>query len=265
MQSIFVVSKFPANCFLPAWFYICLMPKLPFDILYEDDDLIAVNKPANMLTIPDRHDGELQSLRGILQKHYEKIWVVHRLDKETSGVIVFAKNEATHKYLSKLFEGRDIEKIYLGLVMGKPIQESGTIDAPIAENPAHLGTMVIHKKGKESRTDYTIQQSFSQYSLLQFTLHTGRTHQIRVHSKYIGHPIVCDDVYGDGKPVLLSSIKKKFRLSKNDEEERPLLNRLALHAYRLAFTKADGEKLELVAPLMKDMQAVLNQLEKNEK
>jgi 23S rRNA pseudouridine955/2504/2580 synthase/23S rRNA pseudouridine1911/1915/1917 synthase len=101
--------------------------------------------------------------------------------------------------------------------------------------------------------------------LLRFTLHTGRTHQIRVHCQYIGHPIVCDEVYGDGKPVLLSSIKKKFRLSKNEEEERPLLNRLALHASRLVFTKMNGEKLELEAPLQKDMQAVLSQLEKNER
>lgn len=238
------------------------MPKLPFDILYEDDDLIAVNKPAGMLTIPDRHDGELQSLRGILQKQYGKIWVVHRLDKETTGVIVFAKNEAAHKYLSKLFEGRDIEKIYLGLVLGKLVQERGTIDAPIAENTARLGTMLIHKRGKASTTDYVVQQSFSQYSLLQFTLHTGRTHQIRVHCQYIGHPIVCDDVYGDGKSVLLSSIKKKFRLSKKEEEERPLLSRLALHASRLSFATMNGETLKLVAPLPKDMQAVLNQLEK---
>ena len=118
------------------------MPKLPFDVLFEDDDLIAVNKPANMLTIPDRHDGEIQSLRGILQKHFGKVWVVHRLDKETSGVIVFAKNEESHKYLSQLFEGRDIEKIYLGLTLGKPAVESSTIEAPIAENTARLGTMV---------------------------------------------------------------------------------------------------------------------------
>lgn len=250
--------------FCPFRFTFAAMPKLPFEILYEDADLIAVSKPAGMLTIPDRHDGELQSLRGILQKQFEKIWVVHRLDKETSGVIVFAKNETSHKYLSKLFEGRDIEKIYLGLVLGKPAVESGTIEAPIAENPVHVGTMVVHKKGKASRTDYAVQQSFSQYSLLRFTLHTGRTHQIRVHCKFIAHPIVCDDVYGDGKPVLLSTIKKKYRLSKNEEEERPLLNRLALHASRLVFTKMDGEKLELEAPLPKDIHAVLNQLEKAE-
>jgi 23S rRNA pseudouridine1911/1915/1917 synthase len=84
------------------------MLKLPFDILYEDDDIVAINKPAGLLTLPDRHDQELQSVRGILQKQFGKIFIVHRLDKETSGAMVFAKNEATHKYLSGLFEGRDI-------------------------------------------------------------------------------------------------------------------------------------------------------------
>jgi 23S rRNA pseudouridine1911/1915/1917 synthase len=123
--------------------------------------------------------------------------------------------------------------------------------------------MIIHKRGKPSQTDFMVLQRFNQYSLLQFTLHTGRTHQIRVHCKHIGHAIVCDDVYGDGKPVLLSSIKKKYRLSKNEEEERPLLNRLALHASRLTFARANGESLKLIAPLQKDMQAVINQLEKN--
>lgn len=239
------------------------MPKLPFDILYEDADVVAINKPAGMLTLPDRHDQELQSLRGILQKLYGKIFIVHRLDKETSGVMVFAKHEGAHKYLSGLFEGRDIEKIYTGLVIGKPLEDAGTIDAPLAENTSRLGTMIIHKRGKPSQTDFTVLQRFSQYSLLQFTLHTGRTHQIRVHCKHIGHSIVCDNVYGDGKPVLLSAIKKKFRLSKNEEEERPLLNRLALHASRLSFIKMNGESLKLVAPLQKDMHAVINQLEKN--
>jgi 23S rRNA pseudouridine1911/1915/1917 synthase len=239
------------------------MLKLPFDILYEDDDIVAINKPAGLLTLPDRHDQELQSVRGILQKQFGKIFIVHRLDKETSGAMVFAKNEATHKYLSGLFEGRDIEKIYTGIVIGKPLEDAGTIDAPLAENTSRLGTMIIHKRGKPSQTDFMVLQRFNQYSLLQFTLHTGRTHQIRVHCKHIGHAIVCDDVYGDGKPVLLSSIKKKYRLSKNEEEERPLLNRLALHASRLTFARANGESLKLIAPLQKDMQAVINQLEKN--
>ena len=101
--------------------------------------------------------------------------------------------------------------------------------------------MIIHRRGKESMTDYEALDDYGVYSWMQFRIHTGRTHQIRVHMKDIGHPIVCDRLYGDGKPVLLSSFKSKFKLSKNDLEERPLLNRLALHAYQLTFTDSRGK------------------------
>ena len=216
-----------------------------------------------MLTLPDRHDEELLSLRGILEKHFGKILIVHRLDKDTSGVIVFAKDEITHKYMSKLFEGREREKLYLGLVSGKPAETSGTIDQPIAESTTRAGAMVINKRGKASVTDYKVLQSFRTYSLVQFHIHTGRTHQIRIHSKFMGHPIVCDNLYGNNGPVLLSAIKKKFKPGKDVEEEKPLLNRLALHAFKLSFKTADGKAIVLEAPLPKDMQATLKQLEKN--
>ena len=232
------------------------------EIIFEDAELVVINKPGGMLTLPDRHDGELQSLRGWLQHKYGNIFVVHRLDRETSGVMVFAKTESTHKYLSKLFEGREVEKTYLGLVMGSPLNQSGSIEEPIAEHPAQNGTMVVHKKGKASHTDYKVLHSYSKYSLLEFDLHTGRTHQIRVHCKHIGHPIACDPVYGDGQPVLLSSIKKKFKLSRHDDAEKPILSRLALHAHRLSFVHPSGEKLVFEAPLHKDMRALIAQLEK---
>jgi 23S rRNA pseudouridine1911/1915/1917 synthase len=239
------------------------MRKLPFDILFENDDIVAVSKPSGMLTLPDRHDGELQSLRGILQSAYEQIFVVHRIDKDTSGLILFAKNETTHKYLSQLFENRGIEKYYLGLVHGKPIPNSGSIKEPIMEHPAQNGTMIVNKRGKFSHTDYTVLKELGKYSLVEFNIHTGRTHQIRVHSKHIGNPIVCDPLYGDGKPVLLSSIKKKFKLSKDEEEEKPILSRLALHAYKLVFKDQKGEQITIEAPLHKDMRVLITQLEKN--
>ena len=238
------------------------MHKLPFDILFENEELVAVNKPSGMLTLPDRHDGELQSLRGLLQAKYGQIFVIHRLDKDTSGVIVFAKDEATHKYMSQLFEGRGITKIYRGLVHGTPVPEAGSIHEPIAEHPAKNGSMIIHHKGKASHTDYTVIEKLGKFSLVEFNIHTGRTHQIRVHSKFIGNPIVCDPIYGDGKPVLVSSFKKKFKLSKNEEEEKPILARLALHAYRIKFIDAHGETLDIEAPLPKDLRALIAQLRK---
>ena len=238
------------------------MQKLPFDIVFENEELVAVNKPSGMLTLPDRHDGELQSLRGLLQTKYGHIFVIHRLDKDTSGIIVFAKDEVTHKYMSQLFEGRSIEKIYLGLVHGTPAPEKGSIMEPIAEHPAKNGSMIIHHKGKASHTDYTVIEKLGKFSLVSFKIHTGRTHQIRVHSKFMGHPIACDPLYGDGKPVLLSSFKKKFKLSKNEEEEKPILARLALHAHRISFTDAQGKVVSIEAPLPKDMRALIAQLKK---
>lgn len=238
------------------------MHKLPFDILFENEELVAVNKPSGMLTLPDRHDGELQSLRGLLQAKYGQIFVIHRLDKDTSGVIVFAKDEVTHKYMSQLFEGRGITKIYRGLVHGTPLPDTGSIQEPIAEHPAKNGSMIIHHKGKASHTDYTVIEKLGKFSLVEFNIHTGRTHQIRVHSKFIDHPIVCDPIYGDGKPVLVSSFKKKFKLSKNEEEEKPILARLALHAYRIKFIDAHGRPIDIEAPLPKDLRALIAQLRK---
>jgi 23S rRNA pseudouridine1911/1915/1917 synthase len=238
------------------------MAKPLVEIVFEDDNLIAVNKPSGMLTLPDRHDGELASLRGILQKMYGEIFVVHRLDKDTSGLIVFAKNAETHRYLSQLFENREVQKWYLGLVIATPVPANGMIEQPLGDHPFKKGHMTIVKKGKPSITGYETLQSFGNYSLVKFELFTGRTHQIRVHSKFIGHPIVCDPMYGDGKPVLLSSLKKKYKLSKAEEEEKPILARLALHAFQLSFKDENGELLQLEAPLHKDMTALLKQLEK---
>jgi 23S rRNA pseudouridine955/2504/2580 synthase/23S rRNA pseudouridine1911/1915/1917 synthase len=187
------------------------------------------------------------------------------LDKDTSGLIIFAFKEEAHKHFSQQFEARLTEKIYQGLVIGSPLKTEGSIDARIAEHPFKKGLMTIHSKGKEALTDYKVLEDFGIYSWMQFRIHTGRTHQIRVHAKEMGNPIVCDELYGDGKPVLLSSFKNKFKLSKNELEERPILGRLALHALRLKLAGIDGEKVELEAPLPKDMRATLQQLEKRKK
>jgi 23S rRNA pseudouridine1911/1915/1917 synthase len=230
-------------------------------ILHETENFIALNKPSGMLSIPDR-EGKEPSLKTMLREKYGNIFTVHRIDRDTSGLILFAKNEAAHKHYSKQFEERQTKKIYTGLVTGSPAHKTGTIEAPIAEHPAQNGTMIVHRKGKESITDFEVLEDFGIYSYMQFRIYTGRTHQIRVHMKEIGHPVVCDPLYGDGKPVLISSLKKKYNLSKNELEERPILGRLALHAFQLSFTDIDGTGVQLEAPLHKDMRATLQQLEK---
>jgi 23S rRNA pseudouridine1911/1915/1917 synthase len=214
-----------------------------------------------MLSIPDREQSQT-SLKDILIQKYGSIFTIHRLDKETSGIILFAKDEVTHKFFSRQFEERSVEKFYVGLVHGIPQNKTGTIDAPIMEHPLQKGKMIIDKKGKPSITDYEVLENLGKYALVKFQIHTGRTHQIRVHARNIGHSIVCDSLYGDGKPVLLSSLKKKYNLNKNEEEQKPILARVALHSYQLKFKDINGEAFNLVAEQPKDIRALLQQLRK---
>jgi len=229
--------------------------------IFENEDLIVLNKPAGMLSIPDRTQSQ-PSLKDYLAEKPGGIYTVHRLDRDTSGVIVFAKNDTTHKNLSQQFEDRLTKKIYNGLILGKPARANGIIDEPIAAHYSQNGTMIINPKGKPSITEYSILEQFRSFSWMQFHILTGRTHQIRVHMKHLGHPIACDELYGDGKPILLSAFKKKFNLAKSAEEERPVLGRLALHAAQLSFTGMDNTPLSFEAPLPKDLRALLQQLRK---
>jgi 23S rRNA pseudouridine955/2504/2580 synthase/23S rRNA pseudouridine1911/1915/1917 synthase len=236
-----------------------MLMQLP--IIEETEDWIALNKPAGLLSIPDR-EGKEVSLKAILQDKFGEIFTIHRLDRETSGVILFAKNAEAHRFFSHAFEERIVGKLYLGLVNGVLSEKKGTIDEPIGDHPSKRGLMAVVKKGKPSRTDYTVKEEFGKYSLVEFSIHTGRTHQIRVHMQSLGHPIVCDELYGDGKPVFISSIKKNFKLSKLEEEERPILNRLGLHALRLIFIDEKGKDYSLEAEIPKDMRALIQQLRK---
>lgn len=237
------------------------MFKLSDHIIVQNTDFVAVNKPSGLLTIPDR-EGKDVSLKAVLKGAFGEIFTVHRLDRDTSGIVVFALNETMHKHLSQQFESRETEKIYNGLVLGKPVETEGVINEPIAEHPTKRGMMTVWRKGKESITEYEVLESYRLYSWMQFKILTGRTHQIRVHMKHLGHPVACDAVYSDGKPVLLSQIKTKFKRSQSEDEERPLLNRLALHSSRLSFKNMDGAVITLQAPLPKDLKATINQLGK---
>ena len=238
------------------------MLKLSDYIIDEDENLVAINKPAGLLTIPGREGKEI-SLKPLLKAQYGEILTVHRQDRETSGIVIITKHEAAHKSLSQLFESRATTKIYNGLVMGTVAETSGVINEPIAEHPVKKGMMTVYKKGKESITEFEVEEQFRLYAWMRFRILTGRTHQIRVHMKHLGHPIVCDELYGDGKPVFISSVKKKnYKLSKEEEEERPILSRLALHASELKF-ELDGKAYHFEAPLPKDLRALLQQLRKN--
>lgn len=232
------------------------------DVIFENNDLIAFSKPSGLLSIPDRYNGSLPCLLHEAQRQYGKLFVVHRLDKDTSGLICFAKNEHSHRYLSQLFQDRKAAKFYLAIVQGIPLKPAFSITAPIEAHPVQKGRMCISRKGKPAHTDYETLRVWKNFSLLKIQIHTGRTHQIRVHLQHIGHPVVGDAFYGSGESLFLSSFKKKFKLSEKEEAERPLLNRLALHASSLRFTAENGTGMIIEAPLPRDMSATLNQLSK---
>ena len=232
------------------------------DILYEDDELLIVNKPSGLLTIPDRYRKDIPNLLDQLKQSRPNLFVVHRLDKGTSGLICFAKNENAHKLMNDLFESRQIDKYYVALVKGVPSHQKGLIDAGLS--PLAKGGMKVDmKRGKPSVTEYEVLETFGRYTFLQAKILTGRMHQIRVHMKYIGHPLLVDELYASNTEFYLSEVKrKKFNLKK-DTVERPILTRVPLHAQRLKFIHPiTAEQLEISCPLPKDIQAVLNQFRK---
>ncbi|MBX2876881.1 MAG: RluA family pseudouridine synthase [Saprospiraceae bacterium] len=233
------------------------------DIIYEDEALLVINKGSGLLSLPDRFKPELPNIKDWADRHCGRIWIVHRLDRDTSGLLILAKSEAAHRHLSLQFENRQVKKYYLALVKGRPAPSSGTVDRPIAANPHRPGRMIVSKSGKEALTSYEVLESFRAYSLLHVSIHTGRTHQIRVHMKAIGCPLAIDPIYADDKGIFLSQLKgKSYQIGKN-KEERALIQRLSLHAKQLSFLHpVSNKEISFEAPLHKDYRAVLKQLRK---
>lgn len=233
------------------------------EIIFENDDIVVVNKPSGMLAIPDRHDAEKPSVLTFLRAIREEVIPVHRIDRDTSGCICFAKNTEVHAYMNQLFEERKVEKNYHALVHGTPSPSKGRIEAALMEHPVKKGKMIVNMaRGKQAITEYEVMESFGKLAYVNCHLITGRTHQIRVHLSNIGCPIVCDPLYGQMNPIYVSSLKKDYHMAKNVLDETPLLQRLALHAYQLSFLSIRGESISIEAPLPKDMRAVLQQCRK---
>jgi RluA family pseudouridine synthase len=245
----------------------------PFIIIHEDDSIIAVNKAPGIAVAGERWDEDAPRLDLLLkqdiaargeQSKGEELFVVHRIDKETSGLVIFAKNRAAHKDLSLAFEKRQVGKTYIAVIHGRPAWPEGkaSCDLPLVPdgNKKHH-TVIDHYRGKASLSRFTLRFSAGNYSVVEAAPETGRTHQIRVHLSALGHPIVCDPLYGKHarsgteEGVYLSSFKRNWR--GDEHEERPLLARLGLHALRLAL---NGTTFE--APFPRDMAALVKQMEK---
>jgi len=190
--------------------------------------------------------------------------MVHRIDRDTSGLVVFAKNQVSHKKLSLAFETRQIKKLYIAAVQGRPLWTEKTCDLPLVPNGNKKHMTIIDKyRGKKSLTVFKLLGSAGNYSIVKAIPETGRTHQIRVHLASLGHPVICDELYGNVKPVFLSAFKSNWRGDK--AEERPLLSRLGLHALELEIPEQfslSKDKLFLKALLSKDMAALIKQMEK---
>lgn len=239
-------------------------PRIPDPtILFLDEHVVVVDKPAGVLSVPGRGKGpDLPDLlrRTKLVPPESDLRSVHRLDREASGVIVFARTLDAERHLTAQFEARNVEKVYLALVVGR-VERDGEVDMPIATDADGTRARVDRVEGKPARTAYHVAQALGTHTLLECRPASGRLHQIRVHMAAIGHALAVDPLYGRGKGLFLSDVKRDYRPSRH--AERPLIGRLTLHALRLTIRHpASDTPLTIEAPLPKDFRATLRQLEK---
>ncbi len=240
------------------------MRNVPIEVLYVDEDMLVVNKPSGIAVIPERFNTEKNSLQNLLEEEYGRLFIVHRIDRGTSGALCFARNEAAHKNISLQFQEHRVKKYYLAIVTGRLKERSGTVDAPIGESNSRKGSMVISKHGKDAISHYELVEEFKHASVVKVEIETGRTHQVRVHLAYIGNPLLVDELYGPAPAFYFSSIKRGYKHT--DEEERPTIARLTLHASELSIKHpVSGEVKTFTAPLPKDLETVLKLLRKYDK
>ncbi len=251
---------------LPESRPLCLDAEdIPLDTLFEDEHLIIINKPAGMVVHPS-HGHERGTLVHALLHHcpdlpgingIERPGIVHRLDKDTSGSIVVAKTEATHVALSDMFATHDLTRQYVAWCRGAPRWKNQRIELPIARHPQHRQKMAVHPQGKEAITDAEVECFFGPFSQIRLTLHTGRTHQIRVHLAHERLPIL-------GDPVYARSYHPGHDIPEPSRSVIAGLQRQALHAELLAFTHPlTGKDLHIMAPLPDDLQQLARALQQN--
>lgn len=230
------------------------------DILFENDDFFIVNKPPHISTLDERTADGAPGMIRLAKAYSHDAQACHRLDKETSGALLFAKHPEAYRHAAMAFEHREVTKIYHAVVNGVQDLQGVRIHLPILA--LKIGVVKIDKlEGKDAITLVQTKEVYRNHTLVECFPVTGRMHQIRIHLSTVGAPIVADTLYG-GEHVYLSRIKRKFNL-KQDTDEQPLMQRVALHAHSLTFTGLDGQEISVVAPYPKDMRALITQLEKN--
>lgn len=232
---------------------------IPLEIVYEDESLAVINKPAGMVVHPGAGVPN-GTLANAIAYHFNfqvsdskfenRVGIVHRLDKDTSGLIVVAKTEEIHEKLSEQFRNREVYKSYVALVHGEIAEKSGTIDQPIAREKHNRTKMSVRKHGRNAVSLWKVRKRFEKFTLLNVEIKTGRTHQIRVHLSFINHPVVGDETYNSGRDKTVKDPKTRQTIAE--------LKRFFLHAERLAFTHPlTEEKMDFYVPLPEELKNLL--------
>ena len=236
---------------------------IPIEVIYEDDELAVVNKPAGLVVHPAAGISG-GTLANALAFHFQQLstragvarpGIVHRLDRDTSGLIVVAKTESSHENLADQFRAREVFKSYVALVHGRVAEESGRIDQPIARDPRNRTRMAVVRGGRPALSLYRVRRRYDRFTLLDVEIKTGRTHQIRVHLQWLKYPVVGDAIYGDGRDNTVQDARLRARIN--------AFNRQFLHAEQLGFRHPrSGEVLRLTAPLPDNLAQLLDELER---
>ncbi len=228
-------------------------------IIYEDDSVLAINKPAHISSLHERFDSEQDSIIELVKAENENYSLCHRIDRETSGVLLISKNPESYRHIAMQFEKRTIDKVYHAIISASVNLDKLEVDLPLYTDSKRR-TQVSKQKGKESLTEISTLKQYKHFTILACKPHTGRLHQIRVHAASQNLPLVCDTLYG-GKIPYLNEVKKKVHLGK-DEEKKAMMKRVALHAFSIKFNSLAKGDIEIHAPYPDDFSVMVKLLEK---
>jgi 23S rRNA pseudouridine955/2504/2580 synthase len=229
-------------------------------VIFENENYVAINKPAFISSLDERTEDKTASIIRMAKESYGDIQLCHRLDKETSGVLILAKNPEAYRHMAIQFEQREVIKTYHAVVNGQHQLDSISVFLPIAINKGSTQVRIDKRKGKIAETVFFTEKLYRHHTLVRCHPISGRMHQIRVHLMCLEASIVCDPTY-NGEEIYLSKIKRNFNLKQTDDE-LPLIKRVALHAYQIQFKDLDGEVLQITAPYPKDFDVLVKQLDK---